>query len=173
MLTQLNERSPPWLTPTTWGMFFLFFAFFVYPWFFSYSVYALTINPVAKRKILPLIYVGIFYGFILFGGQLNVPDLGLDQCLLHIHYNTYFFGQRYLSHDVTKAIDYLGIVIYIFLTSAAFFMSDIRYKSFYGALAAGTAIICLFVYLNYYVSVWCFYAAVLAIFVAASTHCKR
>ena len=161
--------NSPFLLPTTWGMIFLFFALFVYPWFLSLCLYAITENRVLKRKITWIIYLGIVFGALLYAGQLQVPDLGADKCVLHIQYHSYFFGQKYLSATTTALIDYIGIIVYIFFTSAAFFFSDIPRKFLYGCVVILATALCIIFYNDYFISIWCFYATFVALAVILST----
>lgn len=159
----------PFLSKTTWGFLFLFFAFFVYPWFLSLCVYCITQNKLARQKIKWLIYFGFIFGAILYCGNLQVPNLGVDQCTLHIQYHSYFFGQQYLNPTAIKIVDYLSIIPYIFFTSAAFFYSDIRHAFFYACAVIIATLVCVIFYAGYFISTWCFYATFIALVVIIST----
>lgn len=160
----------PFLSSSFWGRVFLFFAFFVYPWFYGISCYFLTRNKKLKKKILWISFFGFIFGAWAFSNVLWMPNLALAQCRYHIFYDVHLIGGYHLDNPI---VGYLLIPIYVFFTSAPFFITDRRYLFIVGWITILTALICWFIYLNYFISVWCFYAAVIAFAIGVVTYLSR
>lgn len=157
----------PILTSQIWGEIFLFFAFFIYPWFAGVGCYFLTRQPRLKRRILWVIFAGIVFGLWAFSNVLLTPDLGLDQCRRHIYYDVHIMGGYSIDG---LFMHYVLIPIYIFLTSAPFFITDKRNLYIVGLAIIVSSIICCFIYFDYFISVWCFYAAIITLCISALTY---
>ncbi|PIZ04004.1 MAG: hypothetical protein COY58_06560 [Gammaproteobacteria bacterium CG_4_10_14_0_8_um_filter_38_16] len=149
----------PILSARFWGTLFLFFAFFVYPWFSGLSCYIISRQPHIKKKIAWIILAGLFFGTWCFSNVLLTPNLGLDLCRLHIFYNIHIMGGYHITGSVMK---FILIPIYVFLTAAPFFICDKHYSSIIGWAIVLSSMVCWFVYFDYYISVWCFYAAIIS-----------
>src|SRR3989338_4469958 len=87
----------PILTPQFWGILFLFFAFFVYPWFAALGCYFLTRQTRLKKRILWIMGCGFIFGAWAFSNVLFMPNLSLAQCHLHIFYNVQLMGGYKIS----------------------------------------------------------------------------
>src|SRR3990167_6694401 len=149
----------PFLTTRFWGMLFLFLAFFVYPWFAGLSAYMISRQAHVKKKILWMMIAGFIFGAWCFSNVLLTPDLGLDQCRLHIFYNVHIMGGFKINGPLMQ---FILIPIYVFLTSAPFFICDKHYSSIVGWAILISSLLCWFIYFEYFISVWCFYAAVIS-----------
>lgn len=150
----------PILFPRFWGVLFLFFAFFVYPWYLSLSCYFISRKKSIKRQLKWLTVLGILYGAFIFSSVLMTPDLGLEQCQLHIQYHVQLLGIYSLQSDL---VNYVLIPMYVLLTCLPCFLSDRRYTNFLGLVILASALFCFWFYASYFVSVWCFYAAVITV----------
>ena len=143
----------PWFSPSIWGAIFLFFAFFVYPWFFGYSSYLLTRNPKRKKIILALVFAGVIFGACLYSTAVFVTGYYADaRCCAHIYY--YFPLVQQVTLNILAPI-------YVLLTSVPLFYCDHRGTSALAWLIIFTASICWVIYMKYFISVWCFYAAII------------
>lgn len=153
----------PVFSPHVWGIVFLFFAFFVYPWYLAFGCYYISRKKPTKRAIAWVGILGLLYGAFLFGNVLMTPDLGLDQCRLHIFYNVQVFGYYHANSDL---VNYVLIPIYVLLTCLPCFLSDRRYTSWIGWAILLSSVLCFTFYETYFISVWCFYAAVITIVIS-------
>lgn len=149
-----------WINPVVWGWIFLFFAFFVYAWYPAFACYFITNKKAKKKKIAWIVLGGLIYGSWAFANVLTAHDFSVTQCSAHISYNFNLIGGIKLNSPIVYAVI---VPLYIMLTSAPFFISDRRYSSVFGGLIASSALICAVIYFNYFISVWCFYAAIIAI----------
>lgn len=152
-------RSPI-LTPNFWAMLFLFFAFFVYPWYQSFACYFMTKDEARKKKIFWIGCCAFVFGSILYANVLMTPDLGADLCRLHIGYDVFFMGKYSFENSF---LFYLILPIYVFFTAMPFFLSDARYTQLLGWTVVVSAILCSFIYDDYFISVWCFYSTILSV----------
>lgn len=159
-------RSPI-LTPNNWAMLFLFFAFFVYPWYQSFACYFITKDESRQKKIFWIGCFAFVFGAMLYVNVLMTPDLGADLCRLHIFYDVLFLGKYSIVHSF---LIYLITLIYVFFTSVPFFLSDMRYAKLLGWTVFVSAVLCWFIYYDYFISVWCFYSAIFALFVAVYSY---
>lgn len=155
-------RSPV-LTPNIWGMVFLFFAFFVYPWYQSFACFWITRDEKRKNIIRWLGYAALIFGVLLYLSVLMTPDLGVDQCRLHIFYDVLVFGQYPIESTFAA---YLILSLYLLFTVAPFFISDARYTSIIGWVVFISAVFSWIVYTHYFISVWCFYSAIISLCIA-------
>ncbi len=157
----------PLLTPNLWAMIFLFFAFFVYPWYQSFACYFMTRDQERKKKIVRIGCCAFVFGVILYLNVLMTPDLGADLCRLHIFYDVLFMGKY--SFENTFLI-YSILPFYVFFTATPFFLSDARYAKLLGWAVIVSSILCWFIYYDYFISVWCFYSAILSFCIATYSY---
>lgn len=157
----------PFFMPNTWGMIFLFFAFFVYPWYQSFACYWITRDKKRQHKIFWVGCYAFIFGALLFLNVLMTPDLGLDHSHLHIFYDVLILGKyHYESHFLIDTIT----PMYIFAVTAPYFLSDAKYSSLLGWVILISAVLCWFIYFEYFVSVWCFYAAIVSVCIAVYSY---
>ena len=158
----------PILSPRAWGILFLTLAFFVYPWFSALSCYCITRRENLKKKIIWVMMAGFIFGIWALSNVLLTPNLGLDQCRLHIFYNVHIMGGYKINGPLMA---FLIIPIYVLLTSIPFFICDKHYSSVMGWAIIVSALICWIIYFNYFISVWCFYAALISCCITVWTSC--
>lgn len=151
------------LTPTIWALIFLFFAFFLYPAYQAFSCYWITRNGERRKKIMWVGLGALILGSFLYASVLLTPDFGTNLCQLHIFYNVFFLG-KYSIYDTD--LSYFLTSLYVFFTVTPFFISDARYTTVAGLIILLSALICWFVYQTYFVSTWCFYAAIISILIS-------
>lgn len=155
----MNWIGSPYLTPDFWGGVFLFFAFFVYPWYFGLSCYYLTTQVARKKWILFITLFGFLYGLALFLNALYYGFQANATCCKHIQYRLHY-------NEITFSII---VSLYILLTSLPTFISDRRGTTLFGFLIVASAAICSIIYFNFFISVWCFYAAIIVLVVTLLT----
>lgn len=156
-----------------WAYIFLFFAFFMYPWYVSFCVLKLTEDPMRKKRIKILMFVGMVFGALLYLGEWQLNHLTIARCAQHIQYYTAFLGESHLSETTVMFVGAVVIVLYVFFTSAAFFISDMKWRRVYGWIVILASILSFYVYTQYFVSVWCFYAIFFALFITIATRVGR
>ncbi len=131
---------------------FLFFAQIIWPVWVPFAVFKLERNE--RRKRLHGIFVGI--------GAL--VSLYLAYCLL-----TYPVQSKVIGHHISYQQDYptifrhLGGVLYVVATIVPPFLSSTRRMWILGAAILISYIITTIFYVDYIVSVWCFFASLISI----------
>lgn len=163
----MNWIGSPFLTPKIWGGLFLFFAFFVYPWYFGLSCFFLTTDQTRRKWIKGVMLIGFIYGTLLFLGALFYGFQADAACCAHIQY--YFGISKHFPHLDYYTAWSIIIPIYILLTGLPTFISDRRGTNLFGFLTIASAILCWIIYLEYFISVWCFYAAIIVLTITAIT----
>lgn len=153
----------PW--SNTWAHVFLFFAFFVYPWYIPLSVS--FFNPKKRPALLMLTTLGLLFGTFLYYFVARTPILFVKACALHIEYQVPLFGSWNLQNQLTHAV---LIPLYIALLALPFFLSQKRYSHTIGYLTLVSAIACLVFYAQYFISLWCFYAALISFAMSSFTY---
>lgn len=129
---------------------FLFFATGVWPIFCPLSAYLVESNILRRKRILGLVLAGIALGVYLF---LSVVSHGVD--------SGKFSGN--LLYDLNFIPLYeLHKYLYLIITSFPFLIASDNRLKFFGALAILSFVIAELFYKITFVSVWCFFAAVLS-----------
>lgn len=141
---------------------FLFFALFVYPWYVGASCYKLTGNPKRQKILAGFIGAGLLYGILFYTGAIVAPDFNVDLSGMHVAYQ-YEMQSNQLSWC-------LFVPLYVILTLGPLFICDRPYAWIVGLAILGTAILSAVVYTNYFVSVWCFFAAVVSLVISFWTY---
>lgn len=154
--------NPGWIENTLLAKAFLFFAIFVYPWFVGASCYKLTSNLKRQKILAGFVGAGLLYGILFYVGTLVAPHFNVDLSGMHVAYQYETFG-NHLSWC-------LFIPLYVILTIGPLFICDRPYAWVVGLAILGTAVLSAFVYTNYFVSVWCFFAAVVSIVISFWTY---
>jgi hypothetical protein len=153
----------PWAN--TWAHIFLFFAFFVYPWYMAFSVR--FFSPKRKKWLNRLTFIGLIYGAFLYYSVWQSPALLIKACQLHIDYQVQLIASPILQQQLTH---YLFAPLYIALVALPFFICERRYSNAIGWLTVISAVLCLGIYTQYFISVWCFYAAMIGLGMSAFTY---
>lgn len=155
---------PSWAETPILAKIFLFFALFVYPWFVGASFYVLTRNPKRRNVLAGFIGGGFLYGILIYGSVLIAPGFNVDLAGAHIAYQHDTLG---ISEQLTWG---LFIPLYVILTIAPFFICDRPYAWAVGLAVFITALLSAYVYTNYFVSVWCFFAAIASLAISFWTY---
>ncbi|OGT53786.1 MAG: hypothetical protein A3E84_02145 [Gammaproteobacteria bacterium RIFCSPHIGHO2_12_FULL_42_13] len=147
------------LSPMIFGKLFLFFAVFVYPWYTGLCCYFITRKKRLKTYILWITLFGFLFGAWVFHTVMAEPLFSVNQCRAHIFYDFRIMGK----YPIDGYVMYLLLIpTYIFFTSLPCFISDRRYSSWLGGTIILSAIACLGFYSETFISVWCFYAAIIS-----------
>jgi hypothetical protein len=151
-LTLTKDSFEMWQITATYG--FLFFAQILWPTWVPLSV--LLLEKDEKRK--PWLQLASFGGFI---------------CSLIMLYRVLTFDvyaeiqNHHIVYNVNDSIMLIVIssVLYFVSTVAALFLSSVRYMKLLGLLLFASLIISKLFYKIYFISVWCFFAAVVSVVV--------
>ncbi len=145
------------------GRGFLFFSHFFWLAWVPFAVLRIEPDPARRRILVVLVATGVLFGLSIFLPSFLVRDwLAVEQVNLSLDYRTTLIYDGYVNRLVLQLV-YAAIVV-----SALFLSSDSRIRVFGGLVAvslAGT-----YVFFAYaFISVWCFFAAILSIYVTVVT----
>lgn len=132
--------------------FFLLFAQPIWPILLPWSVWLLEKNEKRKKRLAIFVKIGsilaayLFYCILTFEMNARIMDN-------HIRYYLYF----------PHALMYLTFPAYLLTTLVPTFISSVRRMRIFATLNLISFMISLFLYLEYLVSVWCFFAAGLSV----------
>lgn len=150
----------PWHTIAKVG--FLFFAFIIWPTWIPLSLYKLESNSFRKKILFFFICYGLFISSSLLAALIWYgPVTHIEQ---HISYQ--ILPEEIFSLPVL-------IVLYATSTVAPFFVASSTLAWFLGTCFLISALISYYVFTRYFVSVWCFFAALISIFIAAFPYNKK
>jgi hypothetical protein len=133
---------------------FLFFAFVFWPLWMPFAL----INVEKKSQRRKLLLASFAFGLLVSGYNL---------------YNLFFYGSNahIESHHICYNINistipaHLDLILYWFAAVVPFFISSVRYMRLIGISVTLALIFTYIAYLKYFTSVWCFFGAILSIFV--------
>ncbi|EKD69905.1 MAG: hypothetical protein ACD_46C00705G0001 [uncultured bacterium] len=135
---------------------FLFFAFFWWPWYMPLSLFFLEEKHSQRRLILLLAIMGFLLGADLYASIVfNVIPLTAVVANKSIKYITYQATPMVISH----VFSYIAIMVF------SLWVSSIRAVNYFGLLILLSVIISLLFYLVVFISVWCFFAALLSLYI--------
>lgn len=144
------------------GRGFLFFSHFFWPAWVPYSVYRLerAAQPWRRRLLFTLAVTGA-----LFGASIGVPSLLFDDWLSvevvggSVEYHTVLLYDDLVSRSVLK-FAYAAIVVVALVLSAE------RSVQIFGGIILASLLVADHFYPHAFISVWCFFAAILSIYVS-------
>lgn len=135
------------------GYGFLFFAFLLWPIYIPFSIFQME-RDASRRRVMRLwLYLGILVTCVMIGGLLWYP-LSITAMTNHIEYYIAIPGPMLLSALYTLAVCMPGL------------LSSYKYVRIFAGLVFLFSILSGAIYMEAYVSTWCFFAAILSIFVA-------
>ena len=143
------------------GRGFLFFSHFFWPAWVPFSVYWLerAAEPWRRRWLLALAIVGA-----LFGLSISLPSLLFDDWLSvevvegSIEYNTVLLYDDLVTRSVLKVV-YAAVVV------GALMLSTERPVQIFAGIVLISLLVAEHFFAHAFISVWCFFAAVLSIYV--------
>lgn len=134
---------------------FCFFAFFFWPTWLPFAILQQE-RILKRRKILyVLLALGVGITFVLILSVMK-NGIGLAVACHHIKYDI-----SYSSYQ-----NWIGAALYCLATIMPFFVTSTKKFAWLGALMFSSALLTHFVYENFFVSVWCFFAALLSSIIA-------
>ncbi len=134
---------------------FCFFAFFVWPIWIPFTTLRMETKPLRKKMLWPLLFLGSSVsGFLMY--CVIAHGIGLEISCSHIKYDIVLPGR----------LSTLGAVFYCIATILPFFISSKRWMPFFGILTGLSVAITCYFYNTYFISIWCFFAALLSSIIA-------
>lgn len=131
------------------GNTFMFIAQVIWPIWVPFSIYQIEKSALMKKGLLVFVGLGFilslcfFWYFITYGVE---PKLA-ENHILYVHY-------------YPKTYEILGTIFYITVTVIPLFLSTYRRMWILGFAILISYIVLKWTYVNYLISVWCFFAAV-------------
>ncbi len=140
---------------STAALVFLFFAFVVWPFYIPFSCTLVESDNGRRCQLYALTIIGSGVSLcLLFGLASSEVTFKIQDC--HIVYDA---AQSLLAHG------YLMLALacsYCLATIMPFFISTRHYMKVMGLLVASSCLIAYLFYTVYFISVWCFFAALLS-----------
>jgi hypothetical protein len=125
---------------------FLFFALIVWPIYSPTFLYVLDKkNELLKKFIFLGIVVALYSIIVLITQPLSIKEVG--NCV---------------NYDFNYSLDWLLAMIYLITVFGAFFVSNSRILKLFGLFFAILALISWIFYTSNFISVWCFFAAIVS-----------
>ncbi|MDR3647297.1 MAG: hypothetical protein P4L22_07175 [Candidatus Babeliales bacterium] len=133
---------------------FLFFAYIFWPLWMPFAL--LKIEPKERQQKLLLVSFGVgllvsaynLYYLLFYGAQAKVEAH-------HICYNI----------DLTAIQSQIDLLLYWLASTLPFFISSVKYMRFLGIAITIALIFTYIAYIKFFTSVWCFFGAILSVFV--------
>lgn len=147
-----NEGLEKLESVATYG--FLIFAHLIWPIWVPLSVYKLESNATRRKYISASIVLGVVL-FLLLGYRISVYDVQAQIEQFHIYYTVGHFE----STNWWSGIFYLLPAVFPFIFSSK---KEINYL---GILMLALFVVAKIFYLKFMISIWCFFAALLSIYI--------
>ncbi len=130
---------------------FLFFALFLWPAYIPAVCYFLEKDKGRKNVLLILSVIGFMLGMYLYGNFMwnFSPAAVINQCVFY-------------SNPLFWPFNLMLCSLYAVVTVGALVFSSEKAINLFGLLAGFLAILSMWVYLKNFVSVWCFFAALVS-----------
>jgi len=145
---------------TNLGAFgFLFFAYWFWLFWSPWSVAQLELKPTVQRVCWGIGFLGLVYGGLLYLPLLGQPTW-LTVHIIHqsIQYETRLIFDPWLSQQVDRTF-------YAIIILTPFAIASNRFLRFLGAAVCLSAIASHWLLNEVFTSVWCFFAALLSLFI--------
>lgn len=154
----ITFANPDYATITQLATYaFCFFAYFVWPVWIPFSALTIEANPVRKKLLWLFLWIGsATAGALMF--YIIKSGIGLEISCSHIAYTI----------NTPKFFIYTGGISYCLATITPFFIVSRKRILPLGILMLGSVLLTHYAYYTYFTSVWCFFAAVLSLFIAWS-----
>lgn len=135
--------------PASYG--FIFFAFAFWPVYIPFSLHAIEIDPVRKKILFGLQRLGTGLSFFLYSYTLL---LGVSMSAV----------QNHISYSVPLSlfVQNSAVVLYVCVVVLPFFITSARRFWIFGLGLAISYALSYYLYLTAFISVWCFFAALLS-----------
>jgi hypothetical protein len=146
-------------TVIAFALGFHFFSHFLWLWWFPLCSYVLEPVAVRKRVFLGFVLFGTFAGSLVYSTMLLHPDW--MKVVVNHHSILYDYSVPYrvpFSIPLPASVLYSGIVLVPLL------FSSYRQLRIFGGLVGLSMVLAMAVYDYAFISVWCFFAAVLSLY---------
>ncbi len=130
---------------------FCFFAFFFWPIWIPITTIKMETDPRRQTILQGILIIGSLVSSVLI---FSVFQNGIQTTVSCHHIRYDLFLPTFLSN--------VGIVFYCIATILPLFVSSKRWLSLFGVLTIGSVALSAFFYETFFVSVWCFFAALLS-----------
>jgi len=127
---------------------FLFFAQLFWPFWVPLSLYILENNHWRKKILLVLVILSFVDVLFLWNGLVKY-DVSASISDFHVKYEI----------DTANKLMRYNYIIYLMCTVGSLFISSVRKMYILGLIIAGSAILTILYFKEYFISVWCFFAA--------------
>ena len=130
---------------------FLFFALFWWPAYVPLVCYYLEADKARKNILQVLAWIGFLLGMYLYGNFIwhSVPATVVNKCIFYVN-------------PLFKPINLILFLFYAVVTVGALVISGKKIINLFGVLAGLLAAFSLWIYLKNFISVWCFFGALVS-----------
>ncbi|MGB5735414.1 MAG: DUF6629 family protein [Thiohalocapsa sp.] len=143
---------------------FLFFAFWLWPFLVPLSAYALEQRAFRKLVFKGLAAIGFLFGLSLFLPLLTYPDwLAIERAQGSILYDTRLVYDDFIARNTVR----FGYAVII---SVPLLFSTQPKLRVFGMLILTSVVIGGFVFHYAFISIWCFFAALLSLYIGYMMH---
>lgn len=133
---------------------FLLFAFFIWPTWIPLLVTIIEPSHSRRHYLIPFAMLGVITGCYLYGFLL-LHGVAAQALSCHIYYNT----------QIPEAVGLIIAVTYALATITPFFISSRPFMKLFGLALLASYFFSYVMYLEHFISLWCFFAALLSCFV--------
>lgn len=137
---------------------YLFFAYALWPFFTTLSIYAVEDNRARKKILAYFVWAGGLLGLLIY-----VPIvIGFEPMNVAVNGNS-------MVYDTYQSVGLIRLycISYVLILIVPMFLSTTRGMRFFGILILASLIASVLWYFYAFTSVWCFFAAVLSVYVAS------
>ena len=153
----LDTENPMQILKFAFG--FLFFSHFVWLVWIPLSALALEEHPLKKKILSALTAIGILYGSCLYVPLVLNPDWLQVRVINHsIDYQLQLVFDNMMPNQ-------LSVWLYVLLILTPLFLSSLRSLNILGMAIAASETLTHFAFNYAFISVWCFFAALLSVYV--------
>lgn len=138
---------------------FLFFAQIFWPFWVPFSIYILEKDNLRKKILMALVILSFIDVIFLWNGLVKY-DVRASVSDFHI---------KYEIDTASKMMKY-NYIIYLLCTVGSLFVSSVKRMYILGVIIAGSALVTILFFEEYFISVWCFFAAALSIYILVILH---
>lgn len=131
---------------------FLFFALFWWPAYVPFVCYYLEADKGRKNILQVLALIGFLLGMYLYGNFIwhSLPATVINRCIFY-------------ANPLFKPTNLIMYLFYAVVTVGALVISSKKIVNLFGILAGLLAAFSLWIYLQNFISVWCFFGALVSI----------
>ena len=133
---------------------FLLFAFFIWPVWIPMLITIIEPCHTRRHYLLPFAMLGIITGCYLYG-FLMLHGVAAQALSCHIYYNT----------QIPETVGIIITLAYALATIVPFFISSHQFMKQFGLALLASYVLSYTLYTEHFVSLWCFFAALLSCFV--------